>query len=216
MKYISSLILLFFVQYFHAQTKPFYGQLVYKIEHADTQYRKLYPTSYMSIFSNDTIVRVENETQPLGKQITIRHMAFNKSYQLVEVNNKKYAILFDHSKEKADSSVFEIRKKLGRRKLFGHTCKRIRVKLPSQEKPLQFIYFTSFQNKYINNLKNIPGLPVDFYLDSKDGLYHYQLIKFDEFIPNRDLFGIPSDYKRLSFDQFMEELFPAQEIEQEK
>jgi len=216
MKFILLAFSLFIVTELSAQFKPFYGQLTYKVEHADTQYRKLYPTSYMSIFSNDTIVRVENETQQLGKQITIRHMALNKSYQLVEVNGKKFAILFDHAKEKADSTVFDIKKKIGRRKLFGHSCKRIRVKIPEIDQPLQFIYFTSFQNKYINNLKNIPGLPVDFYLNSKDGLYHYQLIKFEEYMPNRDLFGIPTTYKRVSFDQFMEELFPAQEIEQEK
>jgi len=34
-------------------------------------------------------------------------------------------------------------------------------------------------------------------------LIHYELVEKKEEVINRDLFGIPSDYKRISFEEFM-------------
>ena len=56
----------------------------------------------------------------------------------------------------------------------------------------------------------VDGLATDYYLPSPDGLIHYELTVFTEKPLNRDLFGIPSDYKKITFDEFMN-LFAGEE-----
>ena len=41
---------------------------------------------YLKFFTNDTIVRVEAESNQIGKQVTIRHLTLNKYYILLELN----------------------------------------------------------------------------------------------------------------------------------
>jgi len=68
-----------------------------------------------------------------------------------------------------------------------------------------------YSNKYINTLENFPGLPVRYYIATVDGIYRYELTSIEFSKPEKDRFGIPSNYKRMTFDQFMDELFKMQE-----
>ncbi len=42
----------------------------------------------------------------------------------------------------------------------------------------------------------LPGLPVSYFLESNEGLVKYQLIFIENKKMDRDLFGIPSDFKK--------------------
>ena len=52
----------------------------------------------------------------------------------------------------------------------------------------------------------IPGLAMDYSLPTQDGLVHYVLQSFEQSPQHHDLFGIPSDYKRVTFEQFVNEM----------
>ena len=45
---------------------PFAGKLVYSIQITDTSLRKLIPTKTMVVYTNDTLLRIENDTDQLG------------------------------------------------------------------------------------------------------------------------------------------------------
>jgi hypothetical protein len=77
--------------------------------------------------------------------------------------------------------------------------------------PIEFLYLPLFSPKYINTLENFPGLPVLYYISSVDGTYEYRLISIEKSTPNHDLFGIPSDYKRVTFDNFLNEMLNYQQ-----
>ena len=62
---------------------PFTGKLVYSIQITDTSLRKLIPTKTMVVYTNDTLLRIENDTDKLGKQVVIKHLILKKSYLLI-------------------------------------------------------------------------------------------------------------------------------------
>lgn len=96
--------------------KRFFGSLEYKITVEDTSFASLYPDSRMVIYTNDTIVRMENQTSSLGSQVTIRHTEKQKAYQLLNTEFGKFAIqanLSNNSDSVKNSSKY----------IFHKTCK---------------------------------------------------------------------------------------------
>jgi hypothetical protein len=74
----------------------------------------------------------------------------------------------------------------------------------------QFLYLKDYSPKYINTFEDFPGLPVHYFIISVDGVYEYKLLSMEEFLPSKDLFGIPSDYKRVTLDEFMDHILKVQ------
>ena len=70
----------------------------------------------------------------------------------------------------------------------------------------EFLYLKKHPNKYLNNSPEIPGLLIRYSVVTVDGILDYELVRFNEYTPNRDLFGIPSDYKKVTIDEFMDEI----------
>ena len=192
--------------------EPFEGKLVYSIEMADTSLHKFIPVKTMIIYTNDTIVRIENETEQFGKQVIIKHTLLNKSILLLKKGDSKYAIQTDLSKgngiEKKDSikSTLTYKKKFGKQKILDFKANRIEVKMKGKKQKIEILYLKQFSPKYINAFEEIPGLPVRYYLNTEDGFAVYTLIYFEKVKLNRDLFGVPIDYKKVNFDQFLDEI----------
>jgi hypothetical protein len=201
------------------QFKPFLGKLVYEMEYLDTNMRKLNPNSNMVVYTNDTIVRIENDSPSLGKQVLIHHTVLNKSYLLLNFPNAKFAIQTDHNKDAQtkdsikQSTTYQYIKKFGKKKFAGQKARKLIVTNKAYEGPMTFYYLTDFSPKYINAFLDCPGLPVQYYVSTPDGLIKYTLIYFEEKTQNRDYFGIPSDYKKVTFDEFMKIVMPDAEIE---
>jgi len=197
---------------FSQEQEPFYGKLVYKIEILDTSLQKMIPDKEMVIYTNDTLLRIENMTDQLGKQVIIKQMELNKSYLLIKTPIGNYAIQADHEEQsknaegetKADPYTF--RKKFGKRKVAGMKANRLMVKHENFKEEMEFLYFKNTPVKYLNTLENFPGLPVKYYIASVDGIYVYTLVSMEKYTPEKDMFGIPSDYKRVTFNQFMDEV----------
>jgi hypothetical protein len=198
----------------------FQGQLTYRITICDTSLQKLVPENYMIVVTDDTLLRIENNTERFGRQTVIKHMSFNKSYLLFETPTKKYAVQTNHNTEKKDSSAYQFKRKWGKVKICGLKAKRLLVSHAEFPQELPFFYFKNLSPKYLNAFENFPGLPAIYYVASPDGIFLYELIDIKRDTPNHDLFGIPSDYKKVTFDDFLKEILEEQgnqgEIENEK
>jgi hypothetical protein len=201
------LITLFFlpIQSTFAQ-KEFTGELKYvaSINYPDTSL--VYKSWEVKLYTNDTIVRVETETDALGTQIYIRNMQLEKAYLLLDVQEQKFAIQTDLTKKQnSDSSktAYTFKKKFfGGKTINGLKCKKYHI-VYSESIEFDCYFAKGLSNKYLEVYRNIPGLAVDYFIPNEDGLIHYQLVEQKSVPVNRNLFGIPSDYKRVSFEEFM-------------
>lgn len=210
------LVFLFvFPLFVNAQKKePFIGKLVYSIEIVDTAMRDLIPPGQMTVYTNDTITRIENQTPNLGKQVVIKHMDLNKSYLLIETPEVNFAIQIDNTKPDTTRAKYTFKKKLFKRKIAGIKANRLLVTHPDMKESREYLYLKKYSPKYINTFEDFPGLPVNYFIITLDGVYEYKLISFELMKPDHDLFGIPSDFKRVTFDEFMEFIIQEQTIEE--
>ena len=211
----ATVCLLSVSSYSQKKTKEFTGMLEYRISPRDTSLQGLVDDNSMVIYTNDTITRMENFTGSLGKQTTIRHMGLNKSYLMIDVSDTmRFAIQTDlnltDSLKKLTKYTFE--KKLFKRKILGMKAKRMMVNHPDFEEPIEFLYLKKYSREYINNFEFIPGLLVKYSVVTPDGVLDYELVKFSQYTPDRDLFGVPSNYKRVSFDEFMDQMLEIRNL----
>lgn len=206
MRFLFIFFILFYSSFYSQKQQPFSGKLVYSIQICDTNLQNLIPKKQMVIYTNDTLLRIENETEQLGKQVIIKHMILNKSYLLLTTPFGNYAIQTDNNLEKTDTFPYRFKKKWGKEWICNLKANKLSVSHDNYSEKLEFLYFKNMSNKYINTLENFPGLPVKYYISTVDGIYLYQLISIEKSTPDFDLFGIPSDYKKVTFDQFMNEI----------
>lgn len=189
-----------------AQETPLTGVFEYRatIHYSDTDL--VMRTWNVKVHTNDTLVRVETETGQFGVQVYIRHMELNKAYLLLEYDGKKYAIQTDLNKRPKNDTLepaYTLERKWGRKTIAGIKCRRYFVQDKDQPEGYYCWFARKIPNKYLEVYPEAPGLAVDYYLPSQDGLIHYELIRFTPQPVDRDLFGIPSDYQRISFDEFV-------------
>jgi len=195
---------------------PFTGMLEYTITSVDTLNNATTAVNKMFLYTNDTITRTENFTRKLGQQVAIRHMAKQKSYLLLITDSGKFAIQSDHSKNDSiqKESEYVFKKKWFKRKIAGQKASRILVSHPNFQEPIEFLYLKNRSNKYLNIHTEIPGLLLKYSIQTADGRLNYELVKLNEYTPNNDLFGIPSDFEKISFDDFLSQLIKAKEAAQ--
>lgn len=205
---ILYLILLVSVQLTAQKHIPFSGRMIYNIEFRGTNDSVFTFQSKSVLYTNDTLVRIESETGQLGPQVLIKHLLFKKYYLLLEYENQKYA-LQQHLPADTIPTKFAFKKKRGTKKIAGLKAKRVLVSHPNFKQPIEMWYVPSFSPKYLDVLKGIKGLPVDYYIQMEDGLLHYVLESVEASPVNMDLFGIPSDFQKISFDEFLNILFKA-------
>lgn len=186
--------------------------LEYKITMRDTLLQKLIPENKMIVYTNDTLSRTENFTDQLGKQVVIRHIVLNKSYLLLETHAGKFAIPTDHNTDTTKKESNYIFSKIrGNRKVLGMKAKRVMVSHPDFKESMEFLYLKKIPNKYLNMYQDSPGLLVKFSILTGDGIMDYELVRFSEYNPEKDLFGIPSDYERITLDELIKRLIPSSE-----
>lgn len=187
---------------FAQKQKPFTGKLVYTIEFADTNFRELIPSSKMVVYTNDTLIRIENQTDQIGKQVLIKHLTLNKSYLLLETPIGNFAIQTDHSNDTIPSR-YTFEKKLFKRKIAGVRANRLLVNHPEMKQEREYLYLKTYSPKYLNNFNHFPGLPLHYFIINVDGVYEYKLESMEVMPPSKDLFGIPSDFKKISYNEFI-------------
>ena len=150
------------------KTKTFVGMLEYKISPRDSAMRELIPDNRMIVYTNDTIVRIENFTENLGKQIAIKHMLMDKSYLLLETEFGKYAIQMDESQDQKEKQLsdtiteideFQFEKTCGKSRILGRKMNRVVVSHQEFDEPIEFLYLKGYSPEIVNAYPKINGIP---------------------------------------------------------
>lgn len=191
--------------------KPVSGMFLYKASVSSPDSASVLKQWAVRVYTNDTIVRVETETDNMGQQVYIRHMELDKAYLLIGYNGKNYAIQTDLAENRTKDTVgprYTVKRKFGGKKVAGYRCRKYYVLDRGRSEGYYCYFAKQFSNKYLEVYPEVPNLAADYYLPSQDGLIHYELQNFTPELLSRDLFGIPSDYKRITFEEFIH-LFPG-------
>lgn len=190
-----------FVHHLHAQLN---GMLVYNVELVTNDTINPKNKWQVVVYTNDTMVRVETQGGPFGKQVYIRHMVLNKAYLLIAMEGQKFAIRTDLSIKNNDSTKnYTTKKVFGSKKIKGIKCKKYLITDNGAPAGYYCYFAKRIPNKYLEVYSDISGLALDYFLPSQDGLIHYQLAQYQPQILEKNMFGIPSDFKKVSFEEFM-------------
>ncbi len=208
--FVLTLILCYTVSCAKKVTEPFVGHIQYKIVPADTAYADLIPETTMELYTNDTIVRIETRNAIFGKQVSIKHLELKKSYLLLTFNNEKYAI---QTSQKEDTIVhdFTFEKVKGRSKdMFNEKTKKCKAIYKEDQSEREIIYFEGIRPDLLDVYPGVEGLPARYSLNTKDGPVIYEVVQLKRTPLSKDLFGIPTDYKKLSLDEFLSIAMPKE------
>jgi GLPGLI family protein len=215
MKYLTLvLIIIFSFQYVFSQKNDvFSGELTYEIERVD---KKDTNRTFMIIYAKDSLLKVVNFNSNSGKQQLIKHLRLNRSYILLETPKQNFAVRTNEHLVIDSIENYTFKKQMGKRKIAGIPVKKLLVHHKEISEAVTFYYTKSISAKYANVYKNLPGLPLLFYIPTKDGLFKYTLKELKNNNPPLELFMIPKGYKIVSFDDFSNEFLKSSEVEDKK
>jgi len=215
MKYLTLfLTIIFSFQYVFSQKNDvFSGELTYEIERVD---KKDTNRTFMIIYAKDSLLKVVNFNSISGKQQLIKHLRLNRSYILLETPKQNFAVRTNEHLVIDSIENYTFKKQMGMRKIAGIPVKKLLVHHKEISEAVTFYYTKSISAKYANVYKNLPGLPLLFYIPTKDGLFKYTLKELKNNNPPLELFMIPKGYKIVSFDDFSNEFLKSSEVEDKK
>ncbi len=215
MKYLTLfLTIIFSFQYvFSQKNNVFSGELTYEIERVD---KKDTNRTFMIIYAKDSLLKVVNFNSNSGKQQFIKHLRLNRSYILLETPKQNFAVRTNEHLVIDSIENYTFKKQMGMRKIAGIPVKKLLVHHKEISEAVTFYYTKSISAKYANIYKNLPGLPLLFYIPTKDGLFKYTLKELKNNNPPLELFMIPKGYKIVSFDDFSNEFLKSSEVEDKK
>jgi hypothetical protein len=203
-KIVCFLFLLVFTSSYSQLKKSFVGTLVYEVTNLD---RPGDEPLEMIVFSLDSLVRIETPSPVFGAQIFIKHIPRKKSYLLISLSETDHYAIKDDFKN-LDSAKIQVKyiwkKKRGKKTVGGLTGKKLKLTILKSNQTFECFYSKEFAAIYQEAYQDFPGLPIEYYVESEDGILKYTLKKHNKIAPNYDLFGIPSNYKRVTFDEFVD------------
>ena len=210
MKYLTLLLaIIFSFQYVFSQKNDvFSGELTYEIERVD---KKDTNRTFMIIYAKDSLLKVVNFNSNSGKQQLIKHLRLNRSYILLETPKQNFAVRTNEHLVIDSIENYTFKKQMGMRKIAGITVKKLLVHHKEISEAVTFYYTKSISAKYANVYKNLPGLPLLFYIPTKDGLFKYTLKELKNNNPPLELFMIPKEFKIVSFEDFSNEFLKSSE-----
>ncbi len=180
----------------------FEGKMVYKITSERTEHSQDDSLGYQVIYAKDSMLRIENFTQ-LGKQVYIKHITKNRAFILMEFEGEKVA-LKSIPEPPANEGKYEFSKRKGKEIIAGRSARKMEVKIPNIDSLFIMYYFGDISHDYSEAIPGLPGLPVKFTLITNGELADFELIYFEKKAIGIDYFGIPSDYKIMTMDEFMQ------------
>ena len=210
---LALLLSLFITSGFSQKEGSFSGELTYEIERVD---KKDTNRTFMIIYAKDSLLKVVNFNSNSGKQQLIKHLRLNRSYILLETPKQNFAVRTNEHLVIDSIENYTFKKQMGKRKIAGIPVKKLLVHHKEISEAVTFYYTKSISAKYANVYKNLPGLPLLFYIPTKDGLFKYTLKELKNNNPPLELFMIPKGYKIVSFDDFSNEFLKSSEVEDKK
>ena len=215
MKYLTLfLAIIYSFQYVFSQKNDvFSGELTYEIERVD---KKDTNRTFMIIYAKDSLLKVVNFNSNSGKQQLIKHLRLNRSYILLETPKQNFAVRTNEHLDIDSIENYTFKKQMGMRKIAGIPVKKLLVHHKEISEAVTFYYTKSISAKYANVYKNLPGLPLLFYIPTKDGLFKYTLKELKNNNPPLELFMIPKEFKIVSFEEFTNKFLNPSEEENKK
>ncbi len=210
MRFISLLLSLTLPLAIFSQ-KKFQGVLTYKITIQDTSLLSFFPIQEMKIYTNDTLIRIETESILTGKQIQIKHLEKKKSLLLMDTEAGKFALQIIDTNDQ--NSKYNWVKGKGKTKTMGQKVKYLTVKNKLSNHEYSFAYAPKLNSKYLPGFNHFPGLLTDYLIETIDGIYRYELINIESKKLDKALFGVPTTYKIISMNDFIEQFTKEQTIE---
>ena len=205
---IALLLSLFITSGFSQKKGSFSGELTYEIERVD---KKDTNRTFMIIYAKDSLLKVVNFNSNSGKQQLIKHLRLNRSYILLETPKQNFAVRTNEHLVIDSIENYTFKKQMGMRKIAGIPVKKLLVHHKEISEAVTFYYTKSISAKYANVYKNLPGLPLLFYIPTKDGLFKYTLKELKNNNPPLELFMIPKEFKIVSFEDFSNEFLKSSE-----
>lgn len=195
--------LLFSLVAISQKTRVFNGELLYEIERVSP---KDSIPGKMLIYAKDSLLRVVNFSSSIGKQEVIKHLRLNRSYVLVTTTKGDFAIKTDQNINKDTLESYTFKKKFGTKRIAGIKAKRVSVSLKGVENKFTFYYSPKIDAKYSGAYHKLPGLALEYYVATENGLFKYTLRSIQYTEPPLGLFMIPENYKKVSIEEFMKEV----------
>lgn len=186
------------------QPKPLIGTLVYEITQLN---RPTDPPLQMTLFSLDSLIRIETPSTVFGNQTFIKHLTKKKSYLLISLTETDHYAIKDEFKAPNPSTLqpkYVWKKKCGKKSIAGLKGRKLKLTFLKSNESFDCYYCADYAAKYQDAYPDFPGIPLEYYVETENGILKYTLKKFDPLIPNYDLFGIPSNYIRVTFDEFID------------
>jgi hypothetical protein len=200
-----SYIVLLFIFIACSTPKPsienFEGKLVYTISSDLNNPDITDSINYQVIYAKDSMLRIDNFT-PIGKQVYIKHIPKNKAYILMDIGMKKVAIQTIADTLENDNRYL-FKKAFGKDKFAGRKAKNIHVTDTMYDTTMTMNYLEEIPAKYSTAIDGMPGLPVNYSINSSGMWINYQLKTIEERAIDIDIFGIPSEYEIITLDEFI-------------
>lgn len=183
------------------QGNRFEGKLVYKITSNMRDFDPADSMNYQIIYAKDSLVKTDNFTR-FGKQSYLKHIPKNRAYTMMNFEGNKLAIqtIPDSTKVAPDKYTFFERKE--QKKIAGLNAQLVEVKIKGHNTPIEMWYATAVSHDYSDAIPGMKGLPLIYTLVIGDEELTYTLIEAEQRTMSRDHFGLPSDYKVITTQEF--------------
>lgn len=193
-----------------SSSRRFEGKLIYKISSNLGEFDPADSMNYQVIYAKDSLVKTDNFTR-LGKQSYLKHISKNRAYTLMDFQGNKLAIqtIPDSTKIEADKYTFFEREE--KKKIAGLEAHLVEVKIKGHNVPFEMWYTPEISHDYSEAIPGLKGLPVAYTLLIGEEEITYTLIEAERKAMDRDHFGLPSDYKVITTQEFEAYIAPPQE-----
>ena len=102
----------------------------------------------------------------------------------MEFEGKKYAIQH-HVKTDTIPTKYTFKKKFGSKKLNGLKVKRVMVGHQNHPHKQTVTYLKNVNPIYLEAIKGIPGLPIEYQIQTEEGIFLYKLQELKQEIPHQ-------------------------------
>ena len=183
------------------KTKPFSGELLFSairvIPMDSIQARVL-------IYAKDSLTKVITFSTQMGKQEMIKHLGVQRAFLLIETARGNFAVKTDLSTSRDTTFRYSFKKLVGSKKILGKKAKKLQVHFQGIDKDFTFYYYKNIPATYGSAFTSFPGLVVDYFLPTDQGVYHYTLTELTPKDPPLTVFMVPENFKRVTLEEFMD------------
>jgi hypothetical protein len=160
--------------------------------------------NYLTLRIKDSLVRIDTNSDAFGGQTTIKNINRKRSYTLLKSKENFYAIRnIDTS---STTNLFSFKKMSKTTRLDNFKIKAIK-RIDADGKIDTIYYLPKISPIYLGIFSGIKGLPAAYTVPiDKQSFLYYQIIKIEPKELDSKLFTIPSIFKIVTMDEFIQSM----------